>query len=178
MMSYWILSFTFFKIGLFGFGGGMAMLPFIFQSVQDVGMMDAKEFSDLVAISQITPGPIVTNAATYVGLDYIGISGAAVATVAVSLPPFILMILTMKFMDRYKESKGLQAVFDGIRPATIGLLASAIVFIAQTSVFTGLHINIIPAAMALVSLGLSLKFKLNPIIITVGMAVLGAVVCA
>lgn len=177
-MMYLTLFITFFKIGLFGFGGGMAMLPYIFQSVQKMGMMEAGEFSDLVAVSQITPGPIATNAATYVGLDYLGLPGAALATFAVALPSFILMMLVMTFLEKYKQNRGIQNVFNGIRPATIGLLASAIVFIAQTSVFTGTHLNIIPAAMVLVTVVLSAKFKLNPIIITVGMAVLGAFVCA
>ena len=76
---YLYLFSMFFRIGLFSFGGGLAMLPLIFQSVQDFGFMSAEEFSDLVALSQVTPGPIAVNAATYVGFNYSGVLGAGVA---------------------------------------------------------------------------------------------------
>ena len=79
-MIYVTLFVMFFRIGLFSFGGGLAMLPLIFQSVKDFGMMTASEFSDLVALSQVTPGPIAVNAATYVGFNGAGIPGALAAT--------------------------------------------------------------------------------------------------
>ena len=75
-MIYLHLSSYVFRIGVFNFGGGLAMLPLIFQSVQDFGIMSSEEFSDLVALSQVTPGPIAVNAATYVGFNYAGIAGA------------------------------------------------------------------------------------------------------
>ena len=85
-MIYITLFVMFFRIGLFSFGGGLAMLPLIFQSVKDFGMMTASEFSDLVALSQVTPGPIAVNAATYVGFNGAGIPGALAATLGVALP--------------------------------------------------------------------------------------------
>ncbi|MEG0156706.1 MAG: chromate transporter, partial [Anaerovoracaceae bacterium] len=104
-MSYVYLFTIFFRIGLFGFGGGVAMLPLIFQSVQTFGIMDTEEFSNLVALSQVTPGPIAVNAATYVGQAYAGFWGAAVATISVALPSFIIILVVMKFLEKYKESK-------------------------------------------------------------------------
>ena len=87
-MIYVTLFAMFFRIGLFSFGGGLAMLPLIFQSVKDFGMMTTSEFSDLVALSQVTPGPIAVNAATYVGFNGAGIPGALAATLGVALPSF------------------------------------------------------------------------------------------
>ena len=79
------LFLVFFKVGIFGYGGGLAMLPLIFQSVQDFGFMTAHEFSDLVALSQVTSGAIAVNAATFVGIHYAGIPGALLATLGVIL---------------------------------------------------------------------------------------------
>ena len=105
-MMYFYLFTMFFRIGLFSFGGGLAMLPLIFQSVQDFGVMSAQEFSDLVALSQVTPGPVAVNAATYVGFNYSGFAGAAIATLGVCLPSFILMLLVMKFIDSSTTAEG------------------------------------------------------------------------
>ena len=96
-MIYLQLFLVFAKIGLFGFGGGMAMLPMIYQGAKTFGLMSADEFSNLVAISQVTPGPIAVNAATYVGFNCAGYSGAAVATFGVALPSFILVTLACYF---------------------------------------------------------------------------------
>ena len=131
-MIYASLFAMFFRIGLFSFGGGLAMLPLIFQSVQDFGMMTAAEFSDLVALSQVTPGPIAVNAATYVGFNGAGIPGALAATLGVSLPSFILILIVVKFLERFQESKGIQGAFLGIRPVTVGLIASAVLFVGET----------------------------------------------
>ena len=99
-MIYLYLFTMFFRIGLFSFGGGLAMLPLIFQSVQDFGIMTSQEFSDLVALSQVTPGPVAVNAATYVGFNYSGLPGALTATLGVCLPSFVLMLIVMKFIEQ------------------------------------------------------------------------------
>lgn len=180
---------VFFRIGLFSFGGGLAMLPLIFQSVQDFGIMTAEDFSNLVALSQITPGPIAVNAATFVGYNYAGLAGAAVATLGVCMPAFLLMMITMKFMDKFKSSKGLQGAFDGIRPVTVGLIAAASVFVADnvlvkgqfltSELITGFadYINFIPCLIFVVTLILAGKFKMSPIMICIIMGVVGAVLC-
>ena len=181
------LFIMFFRIGVFGFGGGYAMLPLIFQSVQDFGMMSYQEFSNLVALSQITPGPIAVNAATYVGFSTSGLPGAACATFGVALPSYILVLTTMFFLKKFKESKGIQGAFAGIRPATVGLIAAAAVILAQTSLVNGSvmdfagsfkdYINIIPCAIFVCTLILIGKFKISPIVIILGMGGIGAFVC-
>lgn len=183
-MALFNLFFMFFRLGLFGFGGGYAILPLIFQSVQDFGFMSAQEFSRLVALSQVTPGPVAVNAATYVGFNYAGFFGALVATVGVAVPSFVLVILSMKFIERFKESGALDAVFQGIRPATVGLIASAVIFIAETSLIDGAiwelvkaplqNINILPCAVFIGTIILAGKFKLSPIKITLAVGVFGA----
>ena len=180
---------VFFRIGIFNFGGGLAMLPLIFQSVQDFGIMTAEEFSDLVAISQITPGPIAVNAATYVGYIYAGLPGAFAATLGVCLPSFVLMLVVMKFMDKFKESRGMQGALDGIRPVTVGLIAAATFFIGDNILVKGdiidlklitdfsSYINIIPIGIFAATLILAGKFKMNPIVICIAMGVTGAILC-
>lgn len=180
---------VFFRIGVFNFGGGLAMLPLIFQSVQDFGIMTSQEFSDLVAISQITPGPIAVNAATFVGFSYAGIPGALAATLGVCLPSFVLMLVVMRFMDKFKESRGMQGALDGIRPVTVGLIAAATFFmgdsiltkgeIISTEIITDFtnYINLIPIGIFVATLVLAGKFKINPITICIGMGVVGAILC-
>ena len=170
---------TFAKIGIFGFGGGLAILPLIYQGVNQFGMMSASEFAKVVAISQATPGPIAVNAATYVGLKFAGFPGATAATVGVALPSFVLWLLTGKFIHRYRKSKGLQAVFDGIRPATAGLLAAAFVFVAETSLFVGNTYRpaLIPLLIFAATVVASGKFKVSPILLIILSGVLGAFIC-
>ncbi len=180
---------VFFRIGLFSFGGGLAMLPLIFQSVQDFGFMSSEDFSNLVALSQITPGPIAVNAATFVGYNYAGAAGAAVATLGVSLPAFIIMLIVMKCLDKFNSSRTLQGALSGIRPVTVGLIAAAVVFVAENVLCKGKlfaiefitdfadYVNVIPCLIFAATLILAGKFKINPIIICIMMGVIGAVLC-
>lgn len=182
---------TFFIIGLFGFGGGYAMLPLIFQQVQEFGQMSEQEFSTLVALSQVTPGPVAVNAATYVGFNYAGLPGAIFATVGVATPSFILVLTVMAFMNKYYASRGLQGIMNGIRPATVGLIASAAVFIGQTTLVNSNlfdfdsfsismlteYVNVLPFIIFIGTIILAVKFKVSPIKITLLMGVIGAVLC-
>lgn len=188
-MIYLHLFTAFFRIGAFSFGGGLPMLPLIFQSVRDFGIMSTQDFSDLVALSQVTPGPIAVNAATFVGLNYAGLPGAIVATFGVCIPAFVIMLIVMKFIDRFKTSKGLEGVFFGIRSVTIGLIGAAAVFVADSVLVKGSvvskalivsfaeYVNIIPCCIFVVTLILAGKFKINPIVICIIMGVVGALVC-
>ena len=189
MMDILFLFSVFFRIGVFNFGGGLAMLPLIFQSVQDFGLMTAQEFSDLVAISQITPGPIAVNAATFVGYSYGGVLGALAATFGVCFPSFVLMLIVMRFLDKFNKSKVVQGAFDGIRPVTVGLIAAAAFFIGDdiltkgeiiaTKLITDFadYINIVPIGIFLLTVILAGKFKINPIVICIAMGVVGAILC-
>lgn len=186
MMAFFNLFLMFFRIGLFSFGGGYAMLPLIFQSVQNFGFMSAQEFSRLVALSQVTPGPVAVNAATYVGFNYAAFPGAVFATLGVAMPSFLLVILAMNFMRKFKDSQSLNSIFSGIRPATVGLIASAVIFIAETSIFKGPltsmdfiknisnYINILPCAVFIGTIILAGKFKMGPIKITILAGIVGA----
>ncbi len=126
-MIYIKLFITFFKIGLFNFGGGYAMISFIHhQVVFKHGWITAAQFTDIVAVSQVTPGPVGINMATYTGYAASGnIWGAAAATVAVCLPAFILLILLGKFLLKYQHTPRVQGVLRALRPAVIGLIAAA-----------------------------------------------------
>ena len=155
-MIYVYLFTMFFRIGAFGFGGGLAMLPLIFQSVQEFGVMSQQDFSDLVALSQVTPGPIAVNAATFVGYNYAGLAGALMATLGVSLPSFIMILIVCRFIERFYDSKGIQGAFFGIRPVTVGLIGAAVIYVSEDVLVKGAliaselfsegidYINIIP----------------------------------
>ncbi|WP_373775877.1 chromate transporter [Porphyromonas loveana] len=121
------LFWVYIKIGLFGFGGGYAMLSLIQDEVvHRYGWITAQEFTDIVAISQMTPGPIGINSATYIGYTVTGsVWGSVVATVAVSLPSFVLVLILSAFFARFRRNAYVDAAFRVIRPATVGLIASA-----------------------------------------------------
>ena len=133
-MIFWQLFVRYLKIGFFGFGGGYAMLSLIQNEVvvQHAWMTNA-EFADIVAVSQITPGPIAINSATYVGYTvgaqagnaWCGILGAALATFAVCLPSLTLMLLITRFFLRLKQNPIVEGAMKGMRPVVIGMIASA-----------------------------------------------------
>ncbi len=173
-MIYVQLFLVFAKIGLFGFGGGIAMLPMIYQGAEKFGLMKPGEFSNLVAISQVTPGPLAVNAATYVGYNCEGVIGALVATFGEALPEFILVMTVCYFIDRFKESTIVTGAFTGIRPVTVGLIASAVVFMGQT-VFTSL--DPVPIVICGASILLVGKFKVSPVTVIIGAGLIGAFIC-
>ena len=129
------LFISFLKIGLFGFGGGYAMLPLIQREVVDIhGWISVNDFTDIIAISQTTPGPIAFNSATYIGYTAIteagystgyGILGSAISTLAVSIPSLILMTLVCLFFFRLKNNPWLQSSLSVLKLTIIGLIASA-----------------------------------------------------
>lgn len=134
-MIYLSLFLTFFEIGLFGFGGGYGMLSLIqTETVFHHHWLTSAEFTNIVAISQMTPGPIGINSATYCGYTAVhnagyngvmAVVGSATATFALVLPSFILMILISKMFMKYMDTPLVQSIFSGLRPAVVGLLAAA-----------------------------------------------------
>ena len=170
-MIYVTLFVMFFRIGLFSFGGGLAMLPLIFQSVKDFGMMTASEFS------------------TYVGFNGAGIPGALAATLGVALPSFILILIVVQFLERFQESRGIQGAFLGIRPVTVGLIAAAVLFVGETVLVNGpiisaelftegvSYFNVIPVMLCVATLLLSGVFKVKPITLMIVMGAAGALLC-
>jgi chromate transporter len=126
-MIYLQLFWTYLKIGLFGFGGGYAMLSLIqSEVVERHDWLSSAEFTDIVAVSQMTPGPIGINSATYIGYVVTGnIWGSIVATTAVCLPSFIIVLLIAKSYRKFRSNQYVDNAFKGLRPATIGLIAAA-----------------------------------------------------
>ena len=126
MMTLLQLFLSYIKIGFFGFGGGYAMLSLIHSEVVvSHQWLTNSEFSDIVAISQMTPGPIAINSATYIGYEVAGFWGSVVATVAVSLPALTLMLLITIFFLRLRNNRYVKGVVAGMRPVVIGMIASA-----------------------------------------------------
>ena len=177
MSGYLFLWLMFAKIGLFSFGGGYAMLPLIFQTVEEAGFMTVEQFSDLVALSQVTPGPVAVNAATYVGFNYAGLLGAAAATIGVAIPSFVIVLIVSAFLKKSHENRIVNGIFTGIRPVTVGLIASAVIVLAQTVIVTAGTFNLIPFLIFIAAFVLAWKFKMSPIKITLLMAVIGAFIC-
>ena len=143
------LFITFFKIGLFGFGGGYGMLSLIqHETVEHWHWLSSSEFTDIVAISQMTPGPIGINSATYCGYTAIhnagyshvmAVMGSATATFALVLPSLILMLLISKMFMRYMHTRIVTSIFEGLRPAVVGLLAAATLLLCTRENFSTPH---------------------------------------
>ena len=167
-MIYLQLFWIFFKIGILGFGGGYAIIPMIGKDLGNLGWLSATDFANVVAISQMTPGPLAVNAATFVGYRVAGVFGSAVATFGVTLPSFILVIAVSLFLEKFKSNRIIQGIFQGIRPVTVGMMASAALFFIELS-----FLVITPAFsfhaglffIFLLSILLTIKYKWNPILV-------------
>lgn len=129
------LYFIFFKVGLFSIGGGLAAIPLVQDQVVERGWLLQAQFTDMIAVSESTPGPIGVNVATYVGytLHEYGIIGGIIATLGIVTPSVIIIILISKFVMHYRDNKYVDAAFKGIRPAVTGLILTAAVMIAKIS---------------------------------------------
>lgn len=190
MNIYWQLIWAYIKIGIFGFGGGYAMLSLVEKSVVSPGWISETMFTDIVAISQMTPGPIGINSATYIGYIAPGsvnpvlasplwsILGSVLATLAVVLPSFFLVVYSSHFIMRHNESGAIKAIFSGLRPVVVGLIASAAIMLMNAANFnphgqswqliTNIIISI--AAFCLVFFPIpyrSRKIKLHPIFVII-----------
>ena len=190
-MIYIKLFLAFFKVGLFTFGGGYAMIPMIENEISAHGWMTGQQFADIIAISEMTPGPIAVNSATFVGYKTAGILGGALATLGVVLPSFIIILIIYKAFYKFNEHPIVKGAFYGIRPAVIGLIAGAAVFVSQTSIFKeALNLNTLSKmftniksvvdlpslAIMAASLVVIIKYKWRPYITILASGVLGIIV--
>lgn len=123
-MIYLQLFFEFFKIGLFSFGGGYATLPFLYHIADIYKWYSPQQLSDMIAVSSITPGPVGVNVATFSGFATAGIAGSLIATSAVILPSYVLVVIISKLLDKFKSNKNVQAAIYGLKPAGCGLLGA------------------------------------------------------
>jgi len=164
ILLYLNLFWSFFKIGLFGFGGGYAIVSLIQHKVVDIqGWLTMADFTNIMAISQITPGPIAINCATYVGYSATqSVLGSAIATIAVSLPSFFIMFAISKFIIAFRNNKYVEYIFWGLKPAVIGLIASAALLLTNTENFIDYFSYIIFGVVFIAGL-----LKANPIILLV-----------
>lgn len=193
-LRFFELFITFFKIGLFTFGGGYAMLPLMQEEVLAHGWATGEEIINFIAVSESTPGPFAINMATYIGSVAGGsaqgglnnvlcsILGSFFATLGVVLPSFIVILIVARIFEKFKESKIVKGCMSGLKPAVIGLIASAVLSVGKTVFFHGgLTLSTfsdisfyISMALCLIMSVLAFK-KVHPIIIIVSSAVLGIV---
>jgi len=153
MQIYLQLIWAYLKIGIFGFGGGYAMLSLVEKAVVEPGWISETMFTDIVAISQMTPGPIGINSATYIGFVAPGsmnpalqglawgLLGSCLATLAVTVPSFFLVLYSSHFIRRHSESGAIKAIFNGLRPVVVGLIASAAIMLMNAANFNPNHIQ-------------------------------------
>lgn len=124
-MIYWILFYEYFKIGLFSIGGGLATLPFLINLTYKYDWLTKQSLADMVAVSESTPGPMGVNIATYVGFEKGNVLGGFIATLGLITPSIIIIILIAKVLEKFKENAVVQNIFNGLRPASVGLIIVA-----------------------------------------------------
>ncbi|WP_410879384.1 chromate transporter [Myroides sp. DW712] len=181
-MIFYQLLWVFIKIGTFGFGGGYAMLSLIQEEVVEKHHWISKsEFTDLVAVSQMTPGPIGINTATYVGYAalinegypvYIAVLGSAITTIALCIPSFIMISFISYFYFKFRSNKFFSYAIAGIKPMGISLIALAALSLTTEESFPDYYSPI----LFLVALVCSIRFKVHPILILIGAAILGLII--
>ena len=176
-MIYLQLFLSYLKIGFFGFGGGYAMLSLIQNEiVEQRGWITASEFADIVAVSQMTPGPIAINSATYIGYSVAGVLGSVVATFAVCLPALTLMLLITRFFLKLRDNRYVKGAVTGMKPVVVGMIGAAALLLMFPH--SGERVAFVDAWSWLL-FGLTLLGswrKVNPILLIVLSAVAGVVI--
>ena len=165
------VALSFLKIGAFSFGGGYAVLSFIQREVVEAnGWITPEQFVDIVAIAEMTPGPIAVNSATFVGYNMFGVWGGIMCTLCTIAIPVTLSLIVSFYFSKFKENRQLQNALKGIRPAVIGLIAASCLSIAEISITSVYSLLFFGIALLLVW-----KFKVNPIITLIVCGALGGV---
>lgn len=189
MIIYLRLIWSYLKIGLFGFGGGYAMLALIERQVVGPGWITQQMFTDIVAISQMTPGPIGINSATYIG--YVapaqysqalasplwGILGSVICTLVVVLPSFLLVAYTSHLIARHKDSAAVKGVFAGLRPVVVGLIASAALLLMNSENFGSDAYQLQWSVIICIISFLAVYFtKIHPILVIIAAGIMGLII--
>ncbi|MDL2219910.1 chromate transporter [Ruminococcaceae bacterium OttesenSCG-928-O06] len=182
-MIYLQLFWEFAKIGLFTVGGGMASLPYLYELAEKYPWFTAQDITNMVAISESTPGPIGINMATYTGYQTAGVLGGIIATLAIILPEVIIVLVVANYLEKYNESRLVQAAFYGIRPTVVALISLAFFTVFRSSVLnmeafaaTGsVAAAVDPVALVLFAVAFVLiyRFKKHPLWYILGGAVVG-----
>ena len=182
-MIYLDLFLGFLKVGCFAFGGAYAAIPLIRDIVLSYGWLSEDMLTYMIAVSESTPGPIMINLATYAGTSQAGFLGALIATMAVVLPSFIIVLLVTALLSKVVKNKYVQAVLRGVKPCMIGIIFATGIWMIIKNLFTipfstlDIRAIIITIILAAVYFGLSRKYKngISPIMLIVISAVLGMV---
>lgn len=172
-MIYLTLFWTFFKIGLFTFGGGYAMIPLIQSEVLAHKWMELEDLVNFIAVSESTPGPFAINISTYIGAEMGGFLGSVCATFGVVLPSFVIILIVARIYDKFRQSKTVSGCMSGLKPAVIGLIGAAVISVGINVFFhDGVTLDVFKTVPFYVSLVLFLgmlflimKKKLHPIVI-------------
>lgn len=178
----WKLFLSFIQVGLFSVGGGYAAIPLIQNQIVDVhGMMTLEEFTDLITIAEMTPGPISINSATFVGIRLAGIPGAIICTLGCILPSFFICLALAFFYYKYRQLNGMQKILSALRPAVVSLIASAGLSILLLGIFgdetkTFANIRPIECILFVTAFFLLRKYHLNAIQIIFGTGVVGTLI--
>lgn len=185
-MIYLRLIWSYLKIGFFGFGGGYAMLALIENEIVSPGWITEQMFTDIVAISQMTPGPIGINSATYIGYvapgvsdpalssPIFGILGSILCTLVVVLPSFVLVRYAGHYINRHKDSPLVKGIFKGLRPVIVGLIASAALLLMNSANFGETSPDVIKSVLlAAAALAAVLFTKVHPILLIILAGVAG-----
>jgi len=171
-MIYLNLFLEFMKIGAFTFGGGYAMIPLIEKEiVNKYQWLTMKQFTDLIAIAEMTPGPMAVNSATLVGYKVAKFWGAVVSTLGVVLPSFLIIWAIASVFSQFQDNPTVQAAFKGLRPAVLGLIIVAAISISKTSILSEYKsiLIVIGTVLALTI------FKIHPILVLIISAITGIV---
>lgn len=178
-MIYLQLFWAYLKIGIFGFGGGYAMLSMIqFEIVEHYQWISAEEFADIVALSQMTPGPISINMATFTGYTVGGFWGSLIATAALVLPSLLMLYLVLKMLFKHKDNYIVKSTLSLMKPVIAGLIFVAALLMMNSSNFTdfGLHQNNISVIICALTFVGVFWAKINPILLIIASGIVGYLV--
>ena len=166
-MIYLLLFLSFFKIGLFAIGGGLATIPFLYELGQKTHWFTTQELTSMIAVSESTPGPIGINMATFTGIQVAGLAGGFVATFGLVLPAFLIILLLEKILRKNRENKWIQAAFKGLRPCIAVLIFSFLLVLIKNQLQTTVSVREGAAKMFifLVLTGLQSEYRFHPIVI-------------
>ena len=171
------LFFAFFKVGLFAIGGGLATLPFLYELTEKYDWITVSDISNLVAISESTPGPLGINMATYVGFLQSGVAGAVTASLGLVVPSIIIIVVIAKFLSKFRDSKIVKDVFYGLRAASTALIAAAGLGVARLAFFGEKMTEFFwqGAILAVVLFFATKKLKWHPIVFIAISAIIGVI---
>ena len=168
------LFWSFFQIGLFSIGGGYAALPLIqSQVVEQHAWLSLSEFTDLITIAEMTPGPIAVNSSTFVGMQLMGLPGALIATLGCVLPSCVIVLTLAVLYARYQKLRAMQDILSGLRPAVVAMIASAGVTILLGAVLPAGRVDLLALAIFAAELIVLRVWKPSPILVMLGAGAAG-----